>query len=160
MEGLQKIFERFPNVEKKIKNLEEVVFSNKEFVFYQLALFINDPKEYQFSLNTLYQYLTDEDLLFALNIIVEYFQKETDLMRSIEKSIYNDNLLKNETLITQTMFAKIIEEKTGKPFKQGNINVYFKRGKKIPGADLIINKTPYWKESTVMEFLKKSNLKE
>lgn len=148
--SLDQIYNLYPNVAKKMKK-EDVVLTNVEDVFYQLALFANDPDTYSFNLTLIYKNLTDDHLVFALETIIEFFQKDTYLIKD-KKVSFIRNTDETEELYNQTMFAKYLSENGLTSYSPRSINVYYERGK-LPKADKIINKKPHWYESTVELFL-------
>lgn len=158
MKAIQKIFERYPNVQKKFENPSDpnIMLTTQESVFYQLCLFLSKPEGYQFSLNMIHEYLRNDDLLFAFEVILEYFQKDTSFVREVSQTYYDKNLL-NEQLVGQKGFAEMVEEKIpGIKFKPSMVHTYWKRGSgRVPEADLIIEGTPYWKVNTIESFIER-----
>ena len=148
--SLNHIYKEYPNVAKKMKD-QDVVLTNVEDVFYQLALFANDPDTYSFNLTLIYKNLTDDHLVFALETIIDFFQSDTYLIK--DKSVsFIRNSDEIEELYNQTMFAKYLSENGLTSFSPRSINVYYERGK-LPKADKIINNRPHWYKSTVELFL-------
>ena len=155
--SLNDILNKYPNVKKRF-NGEDIVLTNEEDVFYQLALFVNDPNRYSFNTNLLYKYLTDLDLIFALKVMVTFFQKDTFLIQNKKAMFIDSDDLEKETLYNQTTFSKYLIGK-GLNFPVTKITTYNRRGK-LPKGDIIINGTPYWYESTVELFAKEEKKKE
>lgn len=149
--SLKALLDRYPTVEKKLKG-ENSPSTNVEDVFYQMALFIEDPDTYSFNINLLYKFLENEDLSFALKIITTYFARDTDLIKESENLFVNADEIANSKMYNQTTFAKFLKEK-GYNFSPNKVSVYHKRGK-LPKADLTINGTPYWFEETVKLYVK------
>lgn len=156
MKSIERIFERYPNVKKKAINPNDtkVILTTQEAVFYQLVHFFNQPETVQFSINMIYEYLKDEDLLFAIESLVLFFQKDTQLVKNVSQFYYDSNLVKEE-FVGQIGFSKMVEESIeGIKFKPSMIHVYHKRPtNRIPNADLIIDNTPYWTKKTVEAFI-------
>lgn len=153
---LQYIFDRYPSVKEKLDGGVNPS-TNVEEVFYQMALFISDPEKYSFNINLLYKYLENEDLTFALQTIITFFQKDTYLIQNNQNLFINAEELKNTKLYNQTMFAKYLTN-NGVNYSVNKFSTYYKRSiegknKKIPKPDLLINGTPYWYENTVQIFL-------
>ncbi|MEH6945436.1 hypothetical protein [Bacillus sp. JJ722] len=161
MRSVDRIFEVYPKIKHKIENPLEpsLVLTNEEYVFYQLVLFFKKPKKIQFSLNMIYEYLKDEDLIFALEMLIEYFQKDTELVRNVSQSFYSEQL-KKEQLVGQKKFSVMVESAIpGVKFPPAMVHTYWKRNNgKIPGADLIIDQTPYWTEKTVAKFIEEKKM--
>jgi hypothetical protein len=149
--AVQQIFERYPNVKKKIQGEETIPLTNIENVFYQLALFCNDPQTYSFDLSLFYKYLENDDLIFAIQTVIAFFQKDTYLIQDKKHFFINSDEIKNQKLYNQTMFAKYLSE-NGLNYSPNKLGVYYRRGK-IPNPDLVINGTPYWFQSTVQMYL-------
>lgn len=153
----QSIFERYSNVSEAYKNKynPSLQLTMKEHIFLQLVYYFEAPDKNQFSLNHLYTYLKDDDLLFALDCIIQFFQTETTLVSSASQSFY-DKSLSREPLVGQKGFSELVEGSLeGVKFRPSMINQYWKRNsKKIPRPDLIIEERPYWKKSTVYEFIR------
>ncbi|QII26931.1 hypothetical protein G3M81_22845 [Bacillus paralicheniformis] len=158
MNAIKKIYERFPKIEKKVENPNDpqISLTNQEAVFYQLAQFFMKPETFQFSLNMIYDYLRDESLLFAIEVIIEFFQKDTTLVKDVEQTYYDSALLK-EKIVGQKEFARMVEEGIeGVKFKPSMVHIYWHRQSgRIPNSDLIIDGTPYWKKGTVESFIEK-----
>ncbi|CAI6330877.1 hypothetical protein [Bacillus subtilis] len=161
MNSIKKIYERYPKIEEKHKNPNDpqLILTNQEAVFYQLAEFFKKPDEVQFSLNMIYNYLKNDELLFAIQVMIEFFQKDTSLTQDIEQSFY-DTQLSRENILGQKSFAELVQKSMpGVKFKPSMVHVYWKRKTgRIPNADLIIDGTPYWKETTVKSFIEKEKV--
>ncbi len=147
--SLNNIYSRFPNVKIKKVN-QDLQVTNTEDIFYQLSLFLEDPETYAFNINLIYKYLRNEDLLFALSIIVDFFQSETKLIDSSLNRFIHQNIFEKEKFYNQTMFANYLKE-NGHNFTPHKLRVYYVRGK-LPKPDLVINGTPYWFEATVIKY--------
>jgi len=157
MESINLICNRYPNIKSKMENPDNpnILLTTGEAVFYQMCLFFENPKLHQVSLNTLYDHLKDNDLLFALEMIIYFFKKDTDRVINVDQTFYDNNIL-SEPLAGQSKFSEMVEAAIpDMKFKASMINVYWRRGTRIPNADLIIGGTPYWKESTINEFIEK-----
>ncbi|WP_430510732.1 hypothetical protein [Gottfriedia solisilvae] len=151
--SLNLLLENYPIIEKKL-NGENIPLTNTEDVFYQLALYIKDPETYSFNINLLYKFLKDKELIDALHIIFDFFQKDTNLITTPENTFINKEDLNKEEIYNQSTFAKYLTE-NGLKYTPNKINTYFQRGK-IPRADITIGGKPYWFESTVESYLKQN----
>lgn len=162
MKSVQLIFEKFPAVQKKVErpNDPTVTLTNQEAVFYQMVQFFQNSKSIQFSLNMLYEHLKDEELLFALQVVVTFFQKDTTLVKDVSQNFYDLHLLR-EPIVGQKRFSGMVEENVeGMKFRPSMLHMYWqRRSEKIPRADLIIDGTPYWKVSAVEDFIDKEKEK-
>lgn len=162
MDVVTKIYERFPNVKLKSKNMKDpnISLTTQESVFFQLTLFFKNPELHQFSINMIYEHLRNDDLLFSIQMMIEFFQKETNLTKDVEQSFYSDNLLKSQ-IVGQQRFSQMVEKAIpGMKFRASMINVYWNRGSdRIPRPDLIMDGTPYWLVETINTFIKKEKSK-
>ncbi len=158
MKSVEKIFDRYPNVKEKTKNPNnpQTILTTQEAVFYQLVQFFNQPDAFQFSLNMIYEHLRDEDLLFAIECVISFFQKDTKYVKEVSQTYYDTNLIR-EKIVGQKGFSRMVEESIdGIKFKPSMVHVYWHRETgRIPNADLIIDGTPYWMEKTVESFIEK-----
>lgn len=158
MESIKSVFERYPAVKFKIEkpNDPKVSLSTQEAVFIQLVRFFENPAIHQVSLNMLYEHLENDDLLFALQTVITYFQKDTNLVQEVSQNFYDSNLL-NDQLVGQKKFSTMVEESIkGMKFPPSMLHMYWKRqSERIPRPELIIDGTPYWKVSSVESFIKK-----
>lgn len=158
MESVNKIYTRYPELKKKKQKATDpkVPLTTKEAVFIQLINFFERPSENQFSLNTLYEHLEDEELLFALEVIISFFQNDTKLVHQVHQTFYDENFLK-ESFVGQQGFSTMVESAIKDiKFKPAMVHVYWKRkSDKVPKPDLMIEGRPYWKESTVKKFIQK-----
>ncbi|MEK6190619.1 MAG: hypothetical protein N2A99_06485 [Carnobacterium alterfunditum] len=156
MKSIESIYERYPAVKDKIKrpNDPNLSLSTEEAVFIQLVKFYENPTLHQFSLNMLYEHLKDEDLLFALESVITFFQKDTILVQDVSQTFYDSNLL-NEQIVGQKNFSLMVEEAIkGMKFRPSMLYMYWKRrSDRVPRPDLIIDGTPYWKVSSVELFI-------
>ncbi|MBU8732541.1 hypothetical protein KM915_21055 [Cytobacillus oceanisediminis] len=150
--SLEKIYSRFPSVELKMKG-EEIPLTNVEDVFYQLALFVSNPDMFSFNINLFYKYLQNEELILGMEIILDFFQKDTFLIQNKKESFIKAGSSDNEKLYNQTSFANYLSER-GLNYNPIKLGTYYRREKekrtgKIPLEDLLIDGKPYWYESTV-----------
>ncbi|AEA19230.1 hypothetical protein CT43_P127048 (plasmid) [Bacillus thuringiensis serovar chinensis CT-43] len=150
--SLEEIYKKYPKVKERM-NGALCPLTNVEDTFYQLSLFINDPCLYSFNMNTLYTHLKDNDLLFALQTIIKFFQQDTNLISEKDILKISEEDLHKEKIYNQKMFSEYLTQ-SGVPYSQGKFHTYYKRGK-IIDADIIIAETPYWFESSVIKFTKK-----
>ncbi|MEQ2529104.1 hypothetical protein WMO40_20730 [Bacillaceae bacterium CLA-AA-H227] len=151
----EKIFLNYPNVKKRFEG-EDVPLTNTEEVFYQLALFVSDPEKYSFNTGLFYKYLTNEDLIFGLRILIDFFQKDTVLIQNKRNAFINAGELEDEILYNQTTFAKYLKER-GLNYTPTKLGTYYRREKqnptgKFPLEDISVNGTPYWVETTVQAY--------
>nr|WP_173026397.1 hypothetical protein [Aeromonas sp. Ne-1]AKO69689.1 hypothetical protein [Aeromonas sp. Ne-1] len=152
---LQRIFNKYPNVEEKFKDPNTVLKTTTENVFYDLALFFDQPEQSIFNLNSIHSYLKDEELIFAIQLITSFFSQDTDLIKD-KRNLY----LPDEEIYNQTQFGKYLAE-NGLKYNPIKVGTYYRRKTgKIPQADLIISNTPYWFGSTVDLFMREEKEKE
>lgn len=162
MEAINKIFSRFPVLKEKSSrpNDPAIALNTQEAVYFQLLRFFQDPNTNQFSVNMIYEHLQDEDLLFAIELLITYFQRDTTLVTNVSQNFYELHLLK-EQIVNQSKFSSMVESSIkGMKFRPSMVYMYYqRRSDKIPRPDLIIDGTPYWKESAVEEFIAKEKKK-
>lgn len=156
MEAKNKILKRYPIIKKKLErpNDPKLNLSTQEAVFMQLVNFFEQPTVHQVSLNLLYEHLENEDLLFALESVITFFQKDTSLVQDVPQTFYDSNLL-NEPMVGQKKFALMVEEAIkGIKFRPSMLHMYWtRRSDRIPRPDMIMDGTPYWKISSVQKFI-------
>lgn len=156
MEAVNLILKRYPILKKKLErpNDPAITLFPEEAVFLQLVNFFKQPNVHQFSLNLVYEHLENQDLLFAIETIIVYFQKDTTLVQDVPQTFYNRELL-NEKIVGQKKFAQKVEEAIpGMKFKPSMLHMYWRRGSdRVPRPDMIIDGTPYWKISSVKKFI-------
>lgn len=156
MYSVNKIYERFPVVQEKFERPNDpgIILDTKEAVFLNLVTFFKNPNKFQMSLNTIHEYLKDDELIFALEVLVLFFQKDTVLLKDVEQTFYSSSLLK-ESFVSGTGFASMVaSEIEGTKIRPNTIHTYWqRRSKRLPRPDLIIEGVPYWKVETVNGFI-------
>lgn len=156
MEAKTLILKRYPKIKRKLAlpNDPNITLSRQEAVFMQLVNFFEKPTVHEVSLNLIYDHLENQDLLFAIETIIVYFQKDTTLVQEVPQTFYNRELL-NEKIVGQKKFAQKVEEAIPEmKFKPSMLHMYWKRGSdRVPRPDMIIDGTPYWKISSVKKFI-------
>ncbi|MCM3227538.1 hypothetical protein [Terribacillus saccharophilus] len=158
MISVNKVIERYPNIKPKLDDPHnlEVVLTNQEGLFYQLVRFFQDPSSVQFNLNSIYDYLQNEEIIFALEVIIDFFQRDTNLTRKVDKNFYNMHEVTKNPLYKQTTFVEKMDELVeGHKLSKPALHTLYRRGSdKIPNPILIIGGTPYWDEPTVVRYAK------
>lgn len=145
------IYEKYPKVKDKMDN-NDILLTNVEDIFYQMAMFVQDPDRYSFNLSSLYKYLTNDDLINAIQVIVTFFQKDTLLIEDKNSIFVQNKDFQDEKMYNHTKFAAFLTEH-GLKYSAPKVFTYWSRGK-IPKGDIMINGTPYWTESTVKVYLR------
>ena len=136
-------------VEEALKGLDDV-----QTTFLQLAWFFEDPESETFDIGLLYRHLDNEWLEFALELITEYFQKDTYL---IQKPTYS--LIREDSdYKSMSQFAEYLSEQ-GLRYDRQKLNLYFERGK-VPQPDLVIGGIKYWSGETVQSYGEQEMLRE
>jgi hypothetical protein len=85
----QKMVIQFPHLEEKLqawqegKSKKSVVegLGEIEYTFFKLACFFEDPKNHEFNLQWVFQNLQDERLELSLELMIEFFRKDTYLIQ-------------------------------------------------------------------------------
>jgi hypothetical protein len=149
--SIKAIYETYPEVEKKMQDKNIQLKTNQDEIFFQLALFINEPEKYSFNLSLLYQFLEDDELIFALETVFKFFKNDTYLIKNQKHLLIKD--LKNELdLFNQQMFSDYLNE-NGFNFSPPKVNTYLRRGtNNFPEADIKIGGKPYWLKETVERY--------
>ncbi|MEB9464655.1 hypothetical protein P4I88_31190, partial [Bacillus cereus] len=107
--SLEEIYKKYPKVKERM-NGTLCPLTNVEDTFYQLSLFINDPCLYSFNMNTLYTHLKDNDLLFALQTIIKFFQQDTNLISEKDILKISEEDLHKEKIYNQKMFSEYLTQ--------------------------------------------------
>jgi hypothetical protein len=135
------VYENRQLVEEVLKELDDV-----QATFLQLVLFFEDPENETFEIGLLYRHLDNEWLEFALELMTEYFRKDTYL---IQKPTYS-LIRKGADYKSMSQFADYLSEQ-GLRYDRQKLNLYFERGK-VPQPDLIVGGIKYWSEETVQSY--------
>src|SRR5690606_33950560 len=125
--SIKAIYERYPNINKKIDNPEFELRDKKETTFYNLCLFLKNPEKHTFQLNELVDYLEGEDLVLALKVIVDFFELNSKLLNNNQHHLLKEMF--NEVKMLDQKNIALYLEKLG--YDLGNnaktvINVYYK----------------------------------
>ncbi|MCM3089152.1 hypothetical protein M3557_14630 [Bhargavaea ginsengi] len=149
----QRIIEEFPILEEKIdfKNVScnRKVFeglNETESTFLRLAYFFENPDEVSFDIGQLYRYLNNGWLELALELITEYFRKDTYLIQSPTYSLIKDG----SEYYTNAQFADELTRR-GLNYDRTKLHVYSERGK-VPKWDLVVGGMKYWHKDTVQAY--------
>ncbi|MED3562516.1 hypothetical protein [Bacillus xiapuensis] len=124
-------------------------FSDIERTFFSLALFFERPKTCSFDyLGMLYTHLDNEWLELALELVTDYFQKDTFLIQKPSFSIIKEE----DHYLNSSQFADYLCE-NGLKYDRAKVKNYYDRGK-LPRADLTIAGVNYWKKESVVSYCK------
>lgn len=143
----KRIIETFPQLEGMIKEYpmdQEALegLDNLQSTFLTLARFFERPDQEGFDLQTLYEHLDNEWLEFALELITEYFRKDTYLIQSPSYSLIKED----HQYLSLSQFAEYLKEE-GLRYDRQKLNLYFQRGK-VPQPDLVVGGVKYWAKET------------
>ncbi|MBN8194202.1 hypothetical protein JI667_18895 [Bacillus sp. NTK074B] len=114
--------------------------------FLQLAWFFEDPDNETFDIGLLYRHLDNEWLEFALELITEYFQKDTYLIQKPTYSLIREGA----DYKSMSQFADYLSEQ-GLRYDRQKLNLYLERGK-VPQPDLVVGGIKYWSKETVQNY--------
>lgn len=128
-------------IEESLRKLNDI-----EGTFLQLALFFENPNTQDFSLSALYHNLDDDWLELALELITDYFQKDTYLIKKPSYSLIKDG----SDYLSLSQFADFLSEE-GLRYDRQKINLYYERGK-VPKPDLVIGGIKYWSIYTAAQY--------
>lgn len=147
----KKIVDVFPDLrihfDKRSYN-DEAVLSTLEPVkrtFLQLGGFFEQPEE-EFNLALLNKHLDNDWLEFALELITEYFRKDTYLIQKPTYSLIREG----SHYKSMSQFADYLSEQ-GLRYDRQKLNLYFERGK-VPHPDLVVGGVKYWSDETVQTY--------
>lgn len=143
------ILKKYMPIENEGGNIERVQGLDEiEKTFLRLAHFFEYPDKNKFDIRELYNHLSDEQLLLALNAIKLFFEKDTFLIKKYNHSIIRDA----NDYYNQKEFVEYLNEH-GQNYSAAKLSVYIQR-EVIPEPDLIISDTRYWLKSTCEKFVK------
>ncbi len=128
--------------DEALSNLNEV-----QQVFLRLAWFFENPDKANFNLGGIYQNLQDDWLEFSLEVICDFFRKDTYLIQDPTHSIITEG----DYYMNQSRFAEFLND-NGLKYDRSKLNVYINRGK-APKADITVSGIKYWERSTCEKFL-------
>jgi hypothetical protein len=159
--ALEMIYANFPNVKKRMEDPSSVVLSNEqELVFYQLALFISEPKKKKKTLlnhTDAYNILDDKQMRLYLDVLDYSFNPSGRLNKK------NETFKASDYIKQRTFFNMLVE---AVPNTTMDKKAYFWRyvtlGTVVPPPDLVIDGVLFWLKETVEAFLeeeKKSPLR-
>lgn len=149
----QRIIEKFPMLEEKLKACESVGEGDLqsllplERTFLELACFFENPGEFHFDLALLYKNLDNDWLEWTLELITQFFREDTILIQNPSFSIIKDG----NDYLSQSQFAQFLTER-GLKYDRQKVNLYYERGK-IPQPDLRVGGIRYWGRSTAVKYL-------
>jgi hypothetical protein len=151
----KRIIETFPQFKGKLQAYENILtveeamqgLTEVEAVFLRLAWFFEGPDQESFNIGLLYHHLDNEWLEFALELMTQFFQKDTFLIQKLTFFILRET---KDHYFNQKQFADFLSEH-GLNYDKREFNVYYSRGK-LPKADIELSGTAYWSKSTVEEF--------
>lgn len=138
---------KYPEVKKDVPNSQEGK------VFKKLMEFTENPKKNNFSLEDLYNNLREEDLSFALKMIMKFFKEETYLMKENENLFLIDQNEPDE-LYSISSSVDLLKE-SGLNFYKQKINTYLERGR-FPEPDTIISGRKFWNKRTLMKYIEEN----
>ena len=145
-----RIVEHFPILKDKInftdsERATEAMegLNETESAFLQLAWFFERPDDAKFDLGVLYSKLNNDWLELALELITEYFRKDTYLIPQPTYSLVKDG----SDYFSMTQFAEELTRR-GINYPRQKVYSYYTRGK-IPEPDLIVGGMKYWHKDAV-----------
>lgn len=156
-----RIVETFPQFKGKLKAYENPMLMEKaqkglneiQATFLQLAWFFEDPENEAFDMGLLYRHLDNDWLEWALELITEYFRKDTYLIQEPTYSLIREGL----EYKSMSQFADYLSEQ-GLRYDRQKINLYFERGK-VPQPDLVVGGVKYWSDETVQSYGEKEKIR-
>jgi hypothetical protein len=155
------IVETFPQFKGKLKTNENPMLMEEaqkglnkiQATFLQLAWFFEDPENEMFDMGLLYRHLDNDWLEWALELITEYFRKDTYLIQKPTYSLIREG----SEYKSMSQFADYLSEQ-GLRYDRQKINLYFERGK-VPQPDLVVGGIKYWSVETVQSYGEKEKIR-
>lgn len=149
------IIESLPILEKHLPNGEGMSTYSDEFkalnetekTLLQLVWFFEKPTEFNFHLQDIYDNLSDDWLVLALDSIFLFFEKDTYLIHNTKTHSFTSD---GEDYLNQKEFVDFLNE-NGQNYSAAKMSVYINR-KIIPIPDLVISDTRYWRKDTCKKF--------
>lgn len=150
----RRIVEKFPKFKDKLHAYENMLLVDEALkelddvraTFLKLAWFFEDPENEMFNLGLLYRHLDNDWLEFALELMTEYFRKDTYLIQKPSFSLIRDG----SDYKSMSQFADYLSEQ-GLRYDRQKLNLYFERGK-VPQPDLVVGGIKYWSGETVQKY--------
>lgn len=150
----RRIVEKFPKLEGKLHAYENMLLVDEalkevdevQATFLKLAWFFEDPEKETFDLGLLYRHLDNDWLEFALELVTEYFRKDTYLIQKTTYSLIREG----SHYKSMSQFADYLSEQ-GLRYDRQKLNLYFERGK-VPHPDLVVGGVKYWSDETVQTY--------
>src|SRR5699024_1891361 len=153
------IVEKFPYLKKHVNAHENVlarqqvlseVESALDETFIELIWFFEDPDKNNFDLQKVYKTLSDEWLLFALDVIHVFFKDDIYLIKeSLESIIVSDDY------VDQAGASRQLIESGLETYTQNKIETYIYRGT-FPKEDLLISGKKFWRKSSIEDYAEKN----
>ncbi|WP_061810472.1 hypothetical protein [Rossellomorea vietnamensis] len=134
-------FENRQQVHEALTGLDDV-----QATFLQLVWFFEDPENETFNMGLLYRHLDNEWLEFALELMTEYFRRDTYLIQKPTYSLIREGA----DYKSMSQFADYLSEQ-GLRYDRQKLNLYFERGK-VPQPDLVVGGIKYWSKETVQNY--------
>ncbi|MBH0171497.1 hypothetical protein [Fictibacillus sp. 18YEL24] len=149
-----RIVDKFPEFEDKLHVYENMLLVDEalkevddvQATFLKLAWFFEDPEKETFNLGLLYRHLDNDWLEFALELVTEYFRKDTYLIQKPTYSLIREG----SHYKSMSQFADYLSEQ-GLRYDRQKLNLYFERGK-VPHPDLVVGGVKYWSDETVQTY--------
>jgi hypothetical protein len=158
----KRIIDTFPHFEDKLMAYKNILLVEEamkglnpvEATFLKLAWFFEEPEHENFNIGLLYQYLDNDWLELALELITQFFKEDTYLIEQPTMSIIRNG---NNEYFNQKHFADFLSE-NDLNYDKRKLSVYYSRGK-IPKPDVELAGTPYWSKSTVEYFCEQEKIR-
>ncbi|HDR6289232.1 TPA: hypothetical protein QCU33_005363 [Bacillus cereus] len=150
------VLEHFPQLEKHIHAYENLFASQQAFdslgseeerVFLKMIWFFEKPEENSFDVSCLYKHVSNERLVFALDLLAHYFKYDTSLISNVDHSL----ILSAEDYVSQSDFGRLLQS-VGLNYNQRKIAMYRSRGKFVK-EDVTVAGVPYWSKHTVEKYI-------
>lgn len=144
------LLELFPYLKTYLVNDKAAIpqdLSKEEEVFVKLARFTSNPNQHGFDVQEIYLHLDSDKIALFFEVLSVFFEHDTYLKQSLPLQI----LREEDPLVNQTGFSRLVS-RVDPSFVVAKVHTYHKRGL-LPKADVEIEGKPYWKTSTVTEYI-------
>lgn len=149
------VIEKFPYLEKHVHAHENVlarqqvlseVESALDETFIEMIWFFENPDKNNFDLQKIYKTLSDEWLLFALDVIHVFFKDDIYL---IKKSL--ESIIVSDDYVDQAGASRQLIKSGLETYTQNKIATYIYRDM-FPKPDLVISGKKFWRKETILRY--------
>jgi len=156
--ALKMLYQRYPDIKKAQDNPAlSIKMTPQELVFFQLSLFLSNPKKHDLYLSKVHSDLQDDDLIFFFEVLRTFYEKDTKKLDNAS-NLFAISVKENDTSSYYkgaTFLDRIQEEIPNTTFTRIRFWSYLNQKAVLPSPDLVIDTVKFWKDSTINDFIKK-----